>query len=69
MMCQILAERGNFILLTLKIDYGYDTPKRNPGGITYGYDTPKIEPGGITLISNFENVILTNKNPDHCKRL
>ena len=69
MMCHILAEREDFILLTLKIDYGYDTPKIKPGCITYGYDTPKIEPGGITLISNFENVILTNKNPDHCKRL
>ena len=68
-MCQILAERGNFILLTLKIDYGYDTPKIKPGCITYGYETPKTESGGITPIFNFENVILTNKNPDHCKRL
>ena len=68
MMCHILVKREGFILLALKIDYGYDTPKINPGGITYGYDTPKIEPGGITLIFNFENGILTDKTPDHCKR-
>ena len=35
MMCHILAEREDFILLTLKIDYGYDTPKIKPGDITY----------------------------------
>ena len=68
MTCYIFAERDDFILLTLKIDYGYDTPKIKPGCITYGYDTPKTEAGGITLIFNFENVILTDKTLGHCKR-